>query len=109
MSEAVHVYVDLAGDTHYVGRLWTHARGNREAATFQYDDSWLNNPRKFALEPALMLGSGDYHTEAGKALFGALGDSAPDRWGRLLMSRAARRSARQLAVCLTLYEKLITC
>ena len=93
MSEAVHVYVDLAGHTHYVGRLWVHIRGSRETATFQYDDSWLSNPRRFALEPALMLGGGDYHTEAGKALFGALGDSAPDRWGRLLMSRAAKRSA----------------
>ena len=94
MSEAVHIYVDLVGATHYVGRLWTHTRRGREAATFQYDDSWLHNPSRFALEPALMLGSGDYHTDAGRALFGALGDSAPDRWGRLLMSRAMKRSAK---------------
>jgi len=40
-----------------------------------------------------MLGTGNYHTESGKALFGALGDSAPDRWGRALMARAARRHA----------------
>lgn len=93
MSETVHVYVDLDGEAHYVGRMWVHMSGRREAATFQYDDSWLSSPRKFALEPALMLGSGDYHTDDGKALFGSLGDSAPDRWGRLLMSRAARRSA----------------
>ncbi len=93
MSETIHVYVDLDGDAHYVGRMWIHTRGRQEAATFQYDDSWLSNHRKFALEPALMLGSGDYHTEDGKALFGSLGDSAPDRWGRLLMSRAAKRSA----------------
>ena len=94
MAETVHIYVDLAGSAHYVGRLWPHARRGREAATFQYDDSWLSSPLKFALEPAIMLGSGDYHTEAGKALFGAFGDSAPDRWGRLLMSRAAKRAAR---------------
>lgn len=93
MSETVHVYVDLNGEVHYAGRMWVHMSGRREAATFQYDDSWLSSPRKFALEPALMLGSGDYHTDDGKALFGSLGDSAPDRWGRLLMSRAARRSA----------------
>jgi serine/threonine-protein kinase HipA len=93
MSETLHVYVDLDGDAHYAGRMWVHTSGRREAATFQYDDSWLSNPRKFALEPALMLGSGDYHTDDGKALFGSLGDSAPDRWGRLLMSRTAKRSA----------------
>src|SRR5206468_6156543 len=28
-----------------------------------------------------------------KPLFGAIGDSAPDRWGRLLMRRAERRRA----------------
>lgn len=93
MSETVHVYVDLDGEAHHVGRMWVHMSGRREAATFQYDESWLSSPRKFALEPALMLGSGDYHTDDGKALFGSLGDSAPDRWGRLLMSRAAKRSA----------------
>ena len=93
MSETVHVYVDLDGEAHYVGRMWVHTSGRREAATFQYDDSWLGNPRKFALEPALMLGGGDHHTDNGKALFGSLGDSAPDRWGRLLMSRAAKGSA----------------
>ena len=94
MAETIHIYIDLAGSSQYVGRLWPHARKGREGATFQYDDSWLSNPLKFALEPALMLGSGDYHTEDGKAMFGALGDSAPDRWGRLLMSRAAKRTAR---------------
>lgn len=93
MRTAIHVYVDLDGDANYVGRMWVHSSGRREAATFQYDDSWLRNPIKFALEPALMLGSGDFHTDDGKALFGSIGDSAPDRWGRLLMSRAAKRNA----------------
>jgi serine/threonine-protein kinase HipA len=40
-----------------------------------------------------MLGPGPYHTDEGKALFGAIGDSAPDRWGRALMRRAERRQA----------------
>lgn len=93
MRETIHVYVDLDGDAHYVGRMWVHTSGRREAATFQYDDSWLGNPMKFDLEPALMLGSGDFHTAGGKALFGSIGDSAPDRWGRLLMSRSAKRDA----------------
>lgn len=94
MRETVHVYVDLDGNAHYVGRMWVHASGRREGATFQYDDSWLGSTLKFALEPALTLGSGDYHTDDGKALFGSLGDSAPDRWGRLLMSRSAKRVAK---------------
>src|SRR5262249_33713866 len=36
-----------------------------------------------------------FHTGPGKALFGAIGDSAPDRWGRMLMVRAERRTAKE--------------
>ena len=48
---------------------------------------------RFSLEPALTLGPGPYHTSGDKPLFGAIGDSAPDRWGRVLMRRAERRRA----------------
>lgn len=89
------VYVDLAGAPALVGRLWSRARKGRESATFEYDKTWLEHPERFALEPALTLGPGPQHTEAGKALFGALGDSAPDRWGRVLMQRAERRAAQR--------------
>jgi serine/threonine-protein kinase HipA len=87
------VYVDLAGAPALVGRLWSRARKGRESATFEYDKTWLEHPERFALEPALTLGPGPQHTEADKALFGALGDSAPDRWGRVLMRRAERKRA----------------
>jgi serine/threonine-protein kinase HipA len=87
------IYADLGGTTHLVGRLWAHMRKGRESATFEYDASWLENPDKFALEPALQLGEGAFHTEADKTMFGAIGDSAPDRWGRILMRRAERRRA----------------
>jgi hypothetical protein len=87
------VYVDLAWVPTLVGRLWSRARKGRESATFEYDKTWLEHPECFALEPALTLGAGPQHTEAGKALFGALGDSAPDRWGRVLMQRAERKTA----------------
>jgi serine/threonine-protein kinase HipA len=89
------VYVDLAGAPVLVGRLWSRARKGRESGTFEYDKTWLEQPERFALEPALTLGPGPQHTGADKALFGALGDSAPDRWGRMLMRRAERRRAQQ--------------
>jgi serine/threonine-protein kinase HipA len=53
-----------------------------------YDSSWLKNPERFALEPALTLTDGAFYTEYDKSMFGAIGDSAPDRWGRVLMRRA---------------------
>jgi serine/threonine-protein kinase HipA len=87
MDREILAYLDLDGAPHLVGRLWAHTRKNKESATFQYDDSWLANPAKFSLEPALQVGPGPFHTAADTALFGAIGDSAPDRWGRTLMRR----------------------
>jgi len=93
METEVFVYVDIAGEPNLVGRLWARARKGRESATFEYDPSWLEYADRFSLEPALTLGPGPFHTPSGRSLFGAIGDSAPDRWGRVLMRRAERRRA----------------
>jgi serine/threonine-protein kinase HipA len=89
------VYVDLNGKSHLVGRLWARSRQGRESASFEYDASWLKHPSRFPLEPALVLSHGHHHTVAGRRLFGAIGDSAPDRWGRLLILREEGRKARE--------------
>lgn len=93
MDRELYVYADLNGAAHLVGRLWVRFVRRRESATFEYDPAWLGNPLRFELEPALTLGSGPHHARAGKALFGAFGDSAPDRWGRMLLQREERRKA----------------
>ena len=93
METNVFVYVELAGKSHLLGRLWARTRKSKESATFEYDPGWLEYADRFSLEPALMLDPGPFHTPSGKALFGALGDSAPDRWGRVLMRRMERRRA----------------
>lgn len=89
----IFVYIALEEDTFLVGRLWARFHHGRESATFEYDESWLSHPQRFSLEPALHLGPGPQHTAAGQSIFGALGDSAPDRWGRTLMRYAERRRA----------------
>lgn len=94
MDQEAWVYIDLEGQAHLVGRLWSRLRRGRESASFEYDARWLERTDRFALEPALALGAGAFHTPPGQALFGALGDSAPDRWGRALMIRAERYAAR---------------
>jgi serine/threonine-protein kinase HipA len=93
MEKEVLVYVDLQSAPHLVGRLWARMRKDRESATFEYDKNWLAHPERFSLEPALKLGPGPFHAPSAKPLFGAIGDSAPDRWGRVLMRRAERRRA----------------
>lgn len=93
MDTEALVYVDLDGQPVLVGRLWARMRKGRDSASFEYDEEWLQRPDRFALEPALQLGSGPFHTPADKPMFGAIGDSVPDRWGRVLMRRAERRRA----------------
>jgi len=80
-----------------VGKLWFRSSNGRESASFEYDPAWLadNAPDSFALEPGLKLNTGTYHT-GNAPLFGALGDSAPDRWGRILMRRREERRARAM-------------
>lgn len=93
MDTEALVYVDLDGAPVLVGRLWARMRKGRDSASFEYDEDWLKRSDRFALEPALQLGPGPFHTPADKPIFGAIGDSAPDRWGRVLMRRAERRRA----------------
>jgi serine/threonine-protein kinase HipA len=93
MDREALVYVDLDGVPHLMGRLWARVRKNKESASFEYERAWLDNPARFSLEPALQLGPGPFHTPADTPMFGAIGDSAPDRWGRALMRRTERRRA----------------
>ncbi|MCE3045210.1 type II toxin-antitoxin system HipA family toxin [Legionella sp. 16cNR16C] len=87
-SQQIFVSIELGEKTHKVGKLWFHQRGSRQSASFEYDPDWLKHSEKFALDPAIQLTSGAFHTTPDQILFGAIGDSAPDRWGRVLMRRA---------------------
>ena len=92
-DRTVLVYVDLNTGPCLAGRLWSRLRKGRESGTFAYDPAWLEHAEHFALEPALRLDAGPVHTALDQTMFGALGDSAPDRWGRVLMRRGERRRA----------------
>jgi serine/threonine-protein kinase HipA len=87
------VHIALNGRTRQVGL----ARGNRvrgkETILFEYDNAWLKDPERFSLEPALAMTRGAFAPPGGLTVFGSLGDSAPDTWGRRLMQRAERRAA----------------
>jgi len=91
LNKKIFVYIELEGVLYLVGHLRVRTIQRRQSATFKYADEWLQNPVSFSLEPALMLGPGPYHTAPDKSLFGSIGDSAPDRWGRVLIRRAEVR------------------
>lgn len=94
MSEpTAYVYLEVAGTPALVGALFAGVTRGREMATFRYAPSWVARPDALALAPALHVSPGPFYTAPGHALFGALSDSAPDRWGQSLMRRAERQRA----------------
>lgn len=94
MERQIEVFIDLDGNPLLVGRLWSRSIKGRESASFEYDENWLNSKLRFPLEPLLTMDTGLHHSQPGKPLFGAIGDSAPDRWGRALMRRSERKKAK---------------
>ena len=93
MERELEVYLELAGGTARVGRLWTHVRNGRESASFEYAPEWPAHRDAFALDPELPLSRGTQHTA--RPLFNAFTDPAPDRWGQALLRRYERVSAQR--------------
>lgn len=84
---SIEVYLDWAGATHLIGRLFAAEHG--PAVTFEYARPWLERPDAFPLDPTnLPLGPSPHHAPT---LFGAFQDCGPDRWGRILIERAVRK------------------
>lgn len=89
----IEVHIDLQGRLHQVGLVRTNTVRSSETAVFEYTSEWLANSDRFSIEPALALTRGTFAPLVGQAIFGSIGDSAPDTWGRRLMQRAERRQA----------------
>jgi len=89
----VEVHIDLDGQALPLGILHRQASRRGESVTFEYDEAWLGDANRFSIEPALTLTAGTFPPQAGQPIFGSIGDSAPDTWGRRLMQRAERRLA----------------
>lgn len=96
----VHLDAPELGGMHRVGTLYRHDMRTDLAASFAYDEGWLNSGLAFMLDPRLELWRGEQHPPADFPAFGVFMDSAPDRWGRVLMERreaaAASREERRM-------------
>jgi len=86
-------WLELNGLTR-VGTLHaTPARG-KEIFAFEYDGAWVTHPQRANLDPNLRLHQGRQYGPEDQASFRAFLDSAPDRWGRVLMNRRESLAAR---------------
>jgi serine/threonine-protein kinase HipA len=93
----IEIHVDLHGQLRRVGLARCNRVRGSETILFEYADEWLANPDRFSIEPALALTRGVFPPPVGQSVFGAIGDSAPDTWGRRLMQRFERRQAQREA------------
>ena len=96
------VYLDASelGPLGRVGSLFRHSVRTDIPASFEYDVQWLQGGHAFMLDPNLALWRGEQHPPIDLPAFGVFMDSAPDRWGRVLIERReaarARRDGRKM-------------
>lgn len=98
MKRSVRVWL---GDRGPVGVVRFEQRGARATSSFEYDPSWLTDPRRFPLEPFLPLVAGPQFPQRRKEtpFHGVIADTGPDGWGRrvILRDHAKRREAARQA------------
>ncbi|WP_368660883.1 type II toxin-antitoxin system HipA family toxin [Rothia sp. (in: high G+C Gram-positive bacteria)] len=85
MARRISITCTLNHEDVPVGDLFV----NFSRGIFHYNPSYLQNPAAFALAPSLPLILGAQPLDG----LGGLSDSAPDRWGRKLLQRAAGRTS----------------
>ncbi len=96
-QKSVQVYVDAEGmgGLALMGVLHAQSSGRQEVFSFEYAPEWLASEAAFAFDPDLQLLEGAQYPAQSRSNFGIFLDSAPDRWGRLLMQRRENLRARQ--------------
>lgn len=94
--QAFEVFLDATelGSLQKVGTIFPHEVRTDLPAAFEYDKDWLRHDRAFMLDPRLDLYTGPQYPQTGRTAFGIFMDSAPDRWGRVLMERRESVRAR---------------
>jgi len=94
VNDTVEIYIEHDGETRLVGRCRYVAKRHAQSSVFEYADEWLGLQNAFAIDPGnLPLQAGPAYISSDKsALPGALRDTAPDRWGRLLIKRVFRKA-----------------
>jgi serine/threonine-protein kinase HipA len=87
-------WIELGG-VKFMGILQAEQVRGKEVFSFSYDKEWLQSAPALLLDPDLGLFTGPQYNRDEKPNFGLFTDSAPDRWGRVLMERREALAARQ--------------
>lgn len=93
----IYVFADWRelGTQTFVGVLHSEMVRGNEVFSFFYDESWLSGKSSLMLDPDILPFVGHQFLPGNKINFGVFLDSAPDRWGRILMKRREAIIARE--------------
>lgn len=93
--DAIKVFLDATelSSLQQVGTLYRQTARTDLPASFAYAKSWVDGRHTFMLDPRLELWTDEQYPPAKSAAFGIFMDSAPDRWGRVLMERREAAAA----------------
>lgn len=97
MSEKIiYVYENWTGaEPNIIGKLYVSSEKGKEHYSFEYDEKWLTESCfSSILDPELSFYKGRQYPIS-KNTFGLFSDSAPDRWGRMLIDRRERFLAQE--------------
>lgn len=75
-----------------MGMLQRQVTRGKEVLSFEYEKKWLERGDSRLLDPQLQFVTGRQFTDT-SGNFGIFTDSAPDRWGRMLIQRRTNREA----------------
>ena len=92
---AVFADLDRFPEPRRMGSLSRQVGRGGEVFSFEYDRDWLKTSGTFSFDPDLVLVQGPQYPAANRANFEIFLDSAPDRWGRVLMQRRENLRARR--------------
>ena len=93
----VRVFADLAyfEKPQLMGLLRYQPAARGGIFSFEYSSAWLQQAEALAFDPDLSLVEGPQYPATERGSFGIFLDSAPDRWGRVLMQRRENARARE--------------
>ena len=85
----IYVYFDdfRVAEPQLIGSLFAQPTRGKEIFSFEFEPQWLQTPYCRLLDPELQLYKGRQFAPESKTNFGIFTDSAPDRWGRVLLER----------------------
>lgn len=91
---AVELDAEELGGPVRLGRLRRVPSPSGAVVAFAYDEAWLARRDAFVIDPAHGPYPGDQYPRAGDGIAAVFTDSAPDRWGRMLLERQEAVRAR---------------